>query len=145
SQSTLENPSKTYTDAGAYSVTLTAVGAGGTNVRARANYIVVTNAPPPLQPVADFQADPTNGPAPLTVSFINLSQRATNYLWDFGDGSQSGPQSPSKTYTNAGVYTVTLTVLGAGGSDVRTRPNYIVVTNRPAGADRPSSVLNPTK
>lgn len=129
SSNTIANPGHTYTNAGTYTVTLTAVGAGGTNSLTRSNYIVVTNPPPP--PVASFNGTPTNGPAPLAVSFANSSTGATNYNWNFGDGHSSAATNPAHTYTNAGAYTVTLTAVGAGGTNILTLPNYIVVTNLP--------------
>ena len=125
--STAVGPSNTYTNAGSYTVTLTAVGAGGTNTLARTNYIVVTNPPPPV--VADFTGSPTSGVAPLTVSFTNLSTGATSYSWDFGDTQTSTVVTPGNTYTNAGSYTVTLTANGAGGTNTLARTNYILVVN----------------
>ncbi|MSU59927.1 MAG: PKD domain-containing protein, partial [Pedosphaera sp.] len=100
------------------------VGAGGTNALTRTNYITVTNYPPPL---ADFTADVTNGLAPLAVTFTNLSANATDFAWDFGDGNTSTSANPLNTYSNAGSFTVTLTAVGAGGTNVFTRTNYILV------------------
>jgi PKD repeat protein len=117
------NPTNTYSNAGTYSVTLTAVGPGGTNVLIRTNYIVVAE---PV--VADFTAGPTNGLAPLTVTFTNLSSGATNYSWAFGDGNLSINSNPLNTYSNSGTYSVTLTAVGAGGTNILTRTNYITVT-----------------
>lgn len=54
---------------------------------------------------ADFFASVSQG----TVDFTNLSTRATNYSWDFGDGSGlSTDVSPSHTYLVPGMHTVTL-------------------------------------
>ena len=117
------NASNTYTNPGAYSVTLTAVGPGGTNTFTRTNYIVVV-APV----VAGFTGGPTNGVAPLTVTFTNLSSGATNYSWAFGDGHLSSNTNASNTYTNAGTYSVTLTAVGPGGTNTLTRTNYIAVS-----------------
>jgi PKD repeat protein len=121
--STNANPANTYSNAGSYSVTLTAIGAGGTNVLTRTNYIVVV-APV----VADFTGSPTNGLAPLTVAFTNLSSGANVFTWAFGDGNLSTNANPLNTYSNAGTYSVTLTAVGAGGTNTLTRTNYIVVT-----------------
>ena len=77
--------------------------------------------------VADFVGGPTNGTAPLTVSFTNLSSGAASYAWDFGDGHTSTAQHPVNVYSNPGSYTVTLTTTGVGGPDSRTRTDYIVV------------------
>src|SRR5439155_126203 len=122
------NAVNTYLSAGTYSVTLTAVGPNGTNVLTRTNYVVVTNAAPP---VASFAATPTNGLAPLTVQFTNSSTSATSYAWNFGDGKTSTATNPSNTYTNAGTFTVTLTATGPGGTNVLVRNSYIVATNNP--------------
>src|SRR5205814_4958937 len=113
------NPVNTYTNAGTYTVSLTAIGAGGTNTLARTNYVVVTNPPPPV--VADFVAGPTNGTAPLTVSFTNLSSGGTSFSWDFGDGNTSIAADPVNTYTNAGSYAVSLTASGPGGTNTLAR------------------------
>jgi len=52
-----------------------------------------------------------------TVSFINTSENADEYLWDFGDGQSSTEINPIKTY-ESGTYNVTLTASNfAGGSD----------------------------
>lgn len=83
---------------------------------------------PGQPPQADFSAFPQNGPAPLPVSFTNLSEGDySSSLWDFGDGNSSPLQNPQHLYQMPGTYTVTLTVAGPGGSDVEVRPNFIVV------------------
>lgn len=56
--------------------------------------------------VADFQAP--NVCINNTVSFTNTSQLATEYFWNFGDGSTSTDANPSHTYTQAGTYNVML-------------------------------------
>jgi len=120
------NPTNTYTNAGSYTVSLTAIGPGGTNSVTRTNFVIVTNPPPPVV-LADFTASPTNGLAPLTVTFTNLSSGAASFDWDFGDRNSSTNQNPGNIYTNAGTFSVTLTAAGAGGTNLLTRTNYIVV------------------
>ena len=44
------------------------------------------------------------------IDFINTSEGANDYYWDFGDGSTSTLVNPSHSYSQAGVYTVTLVV-----------------------------------
>ncbi|NCT15933.1 MAG: hypothetical protein GW774_11795, partial [Flavobacteriales bacterium] len=52
-----------------------------------------------------------------TVTFINISTQATNYIWDFGDETNSTLINPVKTYPN-GTYTVVLKASNvAGASD----------------------------
>ena len=80
----------------------------------------------PLQ--ADFNANPTIGVAPLPVSFTDTSTGSiTDHLWDFGDGATSANVSPTHVYTNAGVFSVSLTVSGPDGSS--TASQSITVTN----------------
>lgn len=51
----------------------------------------------------------------LTVEFSNQSKSATQYSWDFGDGTSSTDANPSKTYSVIGDYNVTLTASDALG------------------------------
>jgi len=84
----------------------------------------------PAAPVAAFSASPTNGAAPLLVSFTDASSGTiTNHFWSFGDGNTSTATSPSHSYSTAGVYTVALIVSGPGGSSATNRVNLITVTN----------------
>jgi len=78
---------------------------------------------------AAFTASPTVGVAPLTVVFTNTSTGDFDTCaWTFGDGgSSSDCNDPSHTYNSGGVYTVTLTVSGLGGSDTETKVEYITV------------------
>ena len=91
--------------------------------------------PAPPQPAAGFTADPTSGSAPLEVQFTETSAGGpTSWSWNFGDGGTSTEENPVYTYINPGVYTVTLTVGNAHGSDTRTKTDYISVAT-PAIAD----------
>lgn len=62
-------------------------------------------------PAGDLEAKYTfvKEVAPGTVTFINTSQNANNYLWDFGDGTTSTLKDPVKVYTTTGDYNVVLT------------------------------------
>lgn len=76
-------------------------------------------------PVALIRAMPTVGKPPLTVQFNGADSydpdgSITAYKWDFGDGAQATGATVSHTYTGAGFYPVTLTVVddaGKGGKD----------------------------
>ena len=85
---------------------------------------------------ADFSADPLSGPAPLTVTFTDESAgTVTAWLWDFGDGiGTSTEQNPSYVYADEGIYTVSLTVTDAEGSDTKIKENFINVTTAIPGA-----------
>lgn len=43
-----------------------------------------------------------------TASFINLSEDADSFLWDFGDGETSTEFEPTHSYSEPGIYEVTL-------------------------------------
>jgi PKD repeat protein len=51
------------------------------------------------------------------ISFTNLSSGAdiTDYLWDFGDTSNSSDTNPTHAYSSAGEFTVSLAVTNAAG------------------------------
>ncbi len=62
---------------------------------------------PPV--IANSTADHYEGSAPLEVHFTDTSTGFPTYWrWDFGDGSSSTEQNPIHTYTQDGVYVVTL-------------------------------------
>ena len=93
------------------------------------NAFTVTGYPP-----ANFIANPTSGERPLTVQFTDQSTGdVTSWSWSFGDGGTSTQQNPSYEYTDAGDYTVSLTVTGPVGSDTETKTDYIHVSE-PSGA-----------
>ena len=80
-------------------------------------------------PQAEFSALPTGGLIPLPVTFTNESTGAySTCAWNFGDGGASAScGNPTHTYTQTGVFTVTLTVNGDLGASTRTRASYISV------------------
>ncbi|PAV10969.1 hypothetical protein ASJ81_12210 [Methanosarcina spelaei] len=70
-----------------------------------------------LLPVANFTSNLTSGNVPLSVEFTDNSQKATEWNWDFGDGTSSTDQNTTHTYFAAGNYTVNLTVSNEHGTD----------------------------
>ena len=96
---------------------------------ARADILTVTNS---HSPVADFNANPTSGSAPLTVQFTDTSiNNPTCWLWDFGDGKTSTEQNPTHTYSTNGKYTVKLTASNADGNNTVIKTNDITVNGDP--------------
>ncbi len=74
------------------------------------------------RPIAAFTQDRTTGQVPLTVQFTNQSSgNVTSVLWNFGDGGTSTELNPRHTFNAPGLYNVTLTVTGPGGSSNVTR------------------------
>lgn len=67
-----------------------------------------------VSPVAGFTATT----ADLTATFTNTSTDATDYIWDFGDGTGiSTDENPVYTYAAEGIYNVSLTASNDGQSD----------------------------
>ncbi|MGH8488502.1 MAG: LamG-like jellyroll fold domain-containing protein [Gammaproteobacteria bacterium] len=92
------------------------------------NEVSATIASTPTAPTANFNANPTLGPAPLMVTFTDASTgNITSWSWDFGDCSTnpsnctSTATSGTKTYSTPGTYTMRLTVTGSGVSNTATK------------------------
>ena len=129
--SSLRNPVHLYAACGSYTVTLTITGSNGTHTRVEPAFVVAALVPPH----ADFGATPASGPAPLDVQFGDSSSgQVTSWSWDFGDGQFSDLASPLHRYEAEGLYTVTLTATGPGGSDVETKSACVRVTGPPPSA-----------
>jgi polygalacturonase len=77
-----------------------------------------------------IQATPTNGLAPRVVSFSENSTglTITNRSWDFGDGSTGSGSNPSHTYTNAGTFSVSLTIFNYFGTATLVATNLITIS-----------------
>ncbi len=128
--STLANPSHTYNSDGTYTVGLTVTGPAGTHSTIKPSLIKVGSQPP----VANFTASPRTGDQPLAVQFSDISSgNITGWSWFFGDGGSSTLANPGHTYTQAGTFTVSLTVNGPGGSDSVEKTDFITV-NPTSGA-----------
>ncbi|MFN0032748.1 MAG: PKD domain-containing protein [Flavobacteriales bacterium] len=88
-----------------YMVTMTALNAFGCGT------IDTLHVTPMPSAIAAF--DGTNNPpgcSPFAADFINNSQNADTYLWDFGDGMTSNLFEPNYTYINTTGLLVTYTV-----------------------------------
>lgn len=67
-------------------------------------------------PVASFDVRPTLVYVPDTeLTTFNFTTGATEYLWDFGDGSTSTEQEPKYTYKIEGIYDITLVAINDHG------------------------------
>lgn len=121
--STSQNPSKRYSSAGNYTVSLTIYrdnqSASGSRIVS-----VVANGGSPVTPAVSAQFDvSTNNPTPgANVAFTDRSTGSpTSWSWSFGDGATSSAQNPSHTYAAAGTYTVSLTVANANGQSLTSK------------------------
>ena len=81
-------------------------------------------------PTANFTANITSGPAPLTVQFNDTSKwiKPIGWYWEFGDGSTSTEQNPLFTYRIPGTYSVNFWITNASASDWENKTAFIRVT-----------------
>lgn len=122
--STEQNPVHEYRKSGTYTVALTVRNQFGTGQKVEKDYIKAG-----ILPQAQFAVVPSEGEAPLTVQFNDLSTGLpTAFSWDFGDGSGSVEQNPVHTYVKEGEYTVSLTVSNQFGSDTRIQSGAVRVS-----------------
>lgn len=100
--------SHSYAMPGSYNVTLIV-----SNAQCSDTLVRVAKIEPPT-PVVSFTGS-GEGCAPLTVSFQNNTLYADRYEWDFGDGMKSNELNPTHTYTDGGLYSISLVAYGEGG------------------------------
>ncbi len=107
------SPAHTFDLPGSYPVRLIATGPGGCETRYEQTVVVT-----PFGQAA-FRTDPAIGvPVVLPnarVLFIDESQGAIRYFWDFGDENSSTEPNPTHVYQAAGEYTVKLVITDEGG------------------------------
>ncbi|NNF36836.1 MAG: PKD domain-containing protein [Saprospiraceae bacterium] len=108
--STDANPMVQYNDAGIFDVSLTVTNSEGSDVELSSEAIEVL-----MTTQADFNYILEGGS--LTVQ--NASVNATEYSWDFGDGTISALGEPTHTYEQDGTYILSLEVNGPCGIDVK--------------------------
>lgn len=114
-------------DSGGDSGGSSGVSIGGSNTTDGSNTTVKVVEATPLI-TASFSAYPLHGAPTIAVSFTDITiGDVSSYDWDFGDGGSSSAQNPAHTYTQAGTYTVTLTVSGPEGTASNTQTDYITV------------------
>lgn len=106
--STAQNPIKTYTDPGFYTVSLRITSATGCQAsRTMARAVRITSGV-----TAEFSASqPATCRPPFNIDFTNQTSGpgTLTYQWNFGNSTSSTQPDPLGTYTAPGTYNVTLT------------------------------------
>lgn len=89
------------------------------------------------EPHADFYVIGNDRTAPCNVLFVNTSENAKDYFWEFGDGTTSSEKSPTHQYIGGGEYQVTLRAKRNSGNSSVTK-----VVSIQKGADSPTTLLS---
>lgn len=109
--STQATPTHSYPNAGTYTIELVSINSFG------CEYVITQDITIHPNPVPDFSADPVC--IGLTTEFQEQSTVSsgsiTTWSWDFDDGNGSSQREPTHTYSQPGIYQVTLTVTTDNG------------------------------
>jgi PKD repeat protein len=101
-------PEYIFDEAGSYIVSLTVTGEN--DMISRYSTSINVSSPPVANFKPDYQGNPAEG-----VYFYNYSRGASEYLWDFGDGTTSTDKEPMHSYTQEGSYDISLMAISSDG------------------------------
>jgi PKD repeat protein len=113
---------------------------GSTQLQVKGAYAVLpgggtTEPPPPpppppanVAPTADFSFSCANLTCAFTDQSSDTDGTVVGWSWNFGDGTASTAQNPSRTYAAAGTYVVTLTVTDDDGASSLSTSKTVTVT-----------------
>lgn len=119
--STVKNPSVTYTVPGTYTARLIASNSVGADTSEQTIVVKIVDFP---TAGFNFMALPGG-----VISFNNLSQQATSYTWNFGDGTPTASNfNINHQYAQSGTYTVTLIANNPCGVSILQQNIEVVVT-----------------
>ncbi len=146
--SNLSSPSHSYTSAGTYNVSLTITNTATNTVYSTSTPVVITAGNPgngggncAAMTSSNVSASYRNaaGTCPGTcgtndtLSFFiqggyDFTCGSFNYQWNFGDFVTSNLSSPSHSYTSAGTYNVSLTIVNTATNTVYSTSTPVVIT-----------------
>jgi len=108
----IHNPKHIFNESGTYDVTLKVTNEFGC-INSFTKHQMVFVYPKPL---AKFTATPnlTTVISP-NISFVNKSEDASAYIWNFGNGQVSQSEAPNYTYNSIGEYKTSLIAISARG------------------------------
>jgi len=94
-------------------------------------------------PIADFSVDVRFGQRPLAVQFTDHSYlNPTTWNWNLGNGGTPSVPDPATVYSDAGLYTVSLTTESDAGTQTTTRTDLIRVLADSLGGAAEEAVIN---
>ncbi len=108
--STEKNPTFTFASPGIYRVVSEVSNSNGWDATAQE---IIVKGQGKVLPVPNFYANTSNG---LTVQFTDTSKDGNGFYWNFGDGTNSTDFSPTRNYSKAGNYIVSLAVSNENGT-----------------------------
>ncbi len=116
---TASNPLVTL-NSGNYPVVLYGYNAFGVD-----SFIFTVNVP--QAPQADFNVLNATYPRGNLIGLVNLSQFASQFTWDFGDGTTATGFSPQKAYTQQGTYTIKLYAGNGSCTDTLIKADVVTI------------------
>jgi len=139
-QAMAQNPDNTYLNTGNYTVSLKVTNDKGCfSTFTKPAFIRINGG---VKPEFSFTQPPVCR-TPVTINFSNQSTGPglLSYQWDFGDGTGSTAPNPSHTYTNPGVYSVSLVIISSNGCrDTIKKANLFNFNNITTSFTAPDSV-----
>ena len=103
------------------------IGAGILNAKAAVD--AAGGTPGNVAPTANFSSSTSGLTATFTDSSTDSDGTIASRSWNFGDGTTSTATNPSKTYSAAGTYSVSLTVTDNGGATNTVTKSVTVATS----------------
>jgi PKD repeat protein len=141
--STVANPTRAYTTAGTFTVTLTVTDSSTPTQSKVATHSVSVST----GLAADFTSSPAHPIIGGTVTFTSTVTGGTTpytYSWSFGDGGTSSVANPTHSYATAGSFTVTLTVTDSSTPAQSRTASHTIVVASAVTADFTSTPSGPT-
>lgn len=121
--STSQTPTHTYTAEGVYTVSLTIT----TRTGCTETFSMAEAVKAGTKPTADFTSNVTTACANPGIQFTNLSTNASEFLWEFSDGSTSTLKDPNQTFVDTGWIHVKMTAINKGCETTIVKNNYAYI------------------
>ncbi len=119
------NASYTYTDTGSYTLSLYMSSDHECTDTISMNDTIKVHVVP--KAAFDTIINTSGYPYDGIVSFLNLSQNATSYVWNFGDGTTSTDENPSHTYEHINTYSALLIATNSFGCSDTAFQTFLVI------------------
>jgi len=111
-----------YQNSGTFSVTISFIDSLGCSESVTLPTFIEVN-----NPIAEFTILDTVGCDNLDVSFNNLSQHSSNWIWDFDNEITSTDENPNISFNYPGIYDISLISFLGACSDTATIPFGVTV------------------